>query len=656
MEEAYLPITDRKLFEIFSNASGGRAVYVSQKLVIQAANPAMLNYWNKDSTVQGQELLRIFPEFKETWLINQSYPEFMEDLWKSGNVSGFTNQPVLFQQNNLPEVCYFDICYQPLKNEEGYVYAILHTVIDVTERNILSLKLQNITEKGQQSIFNSVTDLASSEARFRQLIHQAPIAICVLIGEDHVIESANELILNIWGKTEDIRNLPLITALPELKDQIFIPLLDKVYSTGIAYQGYGEKVTMNCLGALCDYYMDFIYQPLKNGAGEVTSIMVVATDITSQKLKGYEYQKAVDLLDFSIKAAEIGTWSIDLQTGSYKFSQRHKELFGFLEGEDVSPDQLVNQISLEFRDHSSKTLQTCIEHGGFCDTTFSVIGYHDGILRWVRALGGVIRDEAGTLTYFSGVSIETTQQKQDELRKNQFISIVSHELKTPLTSMKGYIQLLKQKAEQSEDRFMSINLMKADNRIDKMTTIINSFLNVSQLESGKIQLIKEPFIIQDLIFEIVEEANIYGNGKRIKFMQTGSTSVSADRNKIEQVISNLLSNANKYSLAGSNIEIDCFADTESVTVKVKNYGPGIHPKDQSRIFERYFRVESLENKNISGFGIGLYLCKEILDQHQGNLWIESEPNEGSTFIFSLPINSKTSESSVHSILLTAITS
>ncbi len=831
-------LTDKELLNILCSAEGCRAVYVTEKMIIQTASPAMLQFWNKDNSVLGKALSDIEDESAGSCLEGKAHRLLLENIWKTGKEYELKKIKKLLLVNEYEKVYYFDVSYRPIKNEAGQVYAILHMAVDVTELNLLHLTLCEIAESRQQNMislpvsqttleiafkpetdrehgacrleqseknlrslvrsthfalmiltgpewivevinkpmatllnsqidkmdgrpllevlpeirdhsfsvilekvftsgnscekkeqlfliqtpsgtltkyvsfyydamFNTegevsgvlvsaedmsenvqnrlvieknfleqtvftndlfkshekleaanarlielnqhiysrkehlrilMTNLASSESRFKNMVDQAPIAIAVLTGKNLMVDSANKLILNMWGKTDQIINMPLEIAVPELEGQHFISLLNEVYSSGIPYTGYDISALIEIKGEIIEHYLNIIFEPIKDHGGKTTSVMVVFTDVTSNVLARNEFQKDQDLLRYSIIAAGIGTWSVNLKTGESSIATKNKQLFGFMEEDEVNPDQLMEQITPEFKDKVQHELNRVIAEGGICDITYSVIGFNDQQLRWVRTIAGVVNDKNGMPTYTSGISIETTQEKQAEVRKNQFISIVSHELKTPLTAIKGYIQLVTQKADEIENPFISKILNKANSRVDKMTTIINGFLNVSQLEIGKIRLVNQPFVVEELIREVSDEANIFGKEKRVKFNHQGSTNIYADRNKIEQVITNLISNADKYSPIGSNIFIECTSNEQMVTVKVKDSGRGINPEDQDRIFEKYFRVENKQNQIISGFGIGLYLCKEIIDRHNGRLWVESLPDGGSVFIFNLPLN------------------
>lgn len=165
--------------------------------------------------------------------------------------------------------------------------------------------------------------------------------------------------------------------------------------------------------------------------------------------------------------------------------------------------------------------------------------------------------------------------------------------------------------------------------------MINGFLNVSRLESGKIHIDKQRFNMADLIKETARETTSLYSAHQFVFHPVESTIVEADQDKISQVINNFINNAVKYSKTGTTIQIACIQLAGDTQVSVQDEGMGIDKEDISRLFERYYRVNN--SNTISGFGIGLYLCAEIIERHQGRIWAESEPGKGSIFYFSLPL-------------------
>jgi PAS domain S-box-containing protein len=249
-----------------------------------------------------------------------------------------------------------------------------------------------------------------------------------------------------------------------------------------------------------------------------------------------------------------------------------------------------------------------------------------------------IKDPRGNIIGLSKIARDITEKKLDETRKSDFIGMVSHELKTPLTSLGAIIQVTNTKLKDNEDNFLSGAMQKANQQVKRMSTMINGFLNVSRLESGKIHIDKRNFDIETLIRDVIAEANLTASTHLIHFIQCPPIKVNADRDKILSVVSNYLSNAIKYSPKGKNIEISCEAKDGHVIVSVKDEGLGINPDDLPKIFDRYYRVETSHTRHIAGFGIGLYLSSEIIERHGGRVWAESQCGVGSTFYFSLPLN------------------
>jgi signal transduction histidine kinase len=230
------------------------------------------------------------------------------------------------------------------------------------------------------------------------------------------------------------------------------------------------------------------------------------------------------------------------------------------------------------------------------------------------------------------------QQKETEKKKDEFISIVSHELKTPLTSLSALVQLASAKLKNNPDDFLSGAMEKAGVQVKKMTAMINGFLNVSRLESGKIPIDRQVFKLDEAITDVIKETELTAATHQIKLGPCGTVSVFADKEKITSVITNLVSNALKYSPKGSPIDIECQVTAGAVRVSVQDEGIGISKDDQEQLFERYYRVENDDTKYISGFGIGLYLSAEIVRRHGGSIGVISEPGAGSTFYFTLPLS------------------
>lgn len=366
------------------------------------------------------------------------------------------------------------------------------------------------------------------------------------------------------------------------------------------------------------------------------SVVEVTGYITAKN----ELAKAYEQVRLSKEAAELGTFDMDIKNGVMEWDSRCRQLFGISHQEEVNfekdflaglhPEDLERVNAVIEKSFNKSASQ------GVYDVEYRTIGVEDQVLRWVRAKGQVYFDETGSPSRFIGSVLDITEQKQDEQRKSDFIGMASHELKTPLTSLNAYLQLLRAKARKADDAFTSGALDKSVNQIKRMTTMINGFLNVSRLESGKIHIDKTNFDMAGLMLELEEETTMAVASHQVVFEPVKKTCVFADRDKIGQVVNNFISNAVKYSPAGTTINVACVTVGRYAQVSVTDEGQGIRLEDQRKLFDRYYRVES-NAAHIAGFEIGLYLCAELIQRHQGRIWVESEIGEDSTFTFSLPI-------------------
>lgn len=345
----------------------------------------------------------------------------------------------------------------------------------------------------------------------------------------------------------------------------------------------------------------------------------------------------LDIPKLAITAAKIGTWFINEQTGMFLPSARTKELHGYDAEEEMSFEAALAQIPQEFRQRVINTMKEASIRNEPFYLEYPVIGFHDQQQRWLRVMGGSDEPAIGTMN-FSGVIMDITESKQNELRRNRFIGMVSHELKTPLTALKGYIQLLNKWAKKTKDGFTIGALSKLEKQVKKMTTMINGFLNFSGVESGKIDLNKVQFDLTELLKEVIQENNDLSPDHLIRLVPCEEIVVNADREKIEQVIINLISNAVKYSDPGKPVEVNCLSAETMLTLSVADSGMGIEQKDIDKLFKPHSRIKTSQTENISGFGIGLYLCAEIIKYHGGEIGVRSEPGKGSTFWFSLPFD------------------
>ncbi len=227
-------------------------------------------------------------------------------------------------------------------------------------------------------------------------------------------------------------------------------------------------------------------------------------------------------------------------------------------------------------------------------------------------------------------------RKAAESKKDEFISIASHELKTPLTSVKGYIQLLERGLAKGDIDLVRSHLSKAQIQLEKLNGLIADLLDISKIESGKLKFNKQYFDFDQLLDGIIEV--LHQSNPEFKIIKEGkvSTPIFADEMRIEQVIVNFLTNAIKYSPGTCEAKLNVRLQNKELYLGVRDYGIGMRPEQVQRVFEKFYRVEETSQR-FQGLGIGLYISSEIIKRHGGQINVKSNYGEGSEFYFTIPI-------------------
>jgi len=234
---------------------------------------------------------------------------------------------------------------------------------------------------------------------------------------------------------------------------------------------------------------------------------------------------------------------------------------------------------------------------------------------------------------------DITERRSIEQRKDDFLSIASHELKTPLTTIKGYMQLMNRLLTDESDRKLKSAVEKTSLYVERLNNLISELLDVSRIQSGRIELHKEPFDFDEMVQEAVESILQAQNTHQIEIKGRTECTVKGDESHIAQVVTNLLSNAIKYSPDNHKVEVYLSRVGNYVKAAIVDQGVGVPYPDQQKIFERFYRVSDMQ-KQFPGMGIGLYICSEIVKNHGGSLWVESKVGKGSTFSFTLPLEAE----------------
>ncbi len=277
---------------------------------------------------------------------------------------------------------------------------------------------------------------------------------------------------------------------------------------------------------------------------------------------------------------------------------------------------------------------------------------------WVKARGKVFkRNAGGKVTQIISIIQDWSQKKEAEekkqenefmqallQKKDEFMSVASHELKTPITTIKASLQVLQRQVErQVDESILLVFIKRAILQINKLSTLIGDLMDNTKIQSGKLRL----DISSCTMDEIIADSILHGfNLENIIIENTVTEPVEVDRIRIEQVLTNYISNAIKYSPGSDKILLRVNTEGDSVKVSVRDFGIGIAREKTPYVFDRFFRVNEASTQ-FSGLGLGLYISAEIINLHQGRYGVESEEGKGSTFWFSVPFKHQpTNESSM----------
>jgi PAS domain S-box-containing protein len=339
-------------------------------------------------------------------------------------------------------------------------------------------------------------------------------------------------------------------------------------------------------------------------------------------------------LELTLQGMLSGVLVVDRDERVRLMNSAAKHIFG-LPGDDGSGKPLA-QVVREEGVH--ELVRSCLEGNSEATAELSIYNPEERIYQVQTALlRGDGEDVAGVVATFNDI----TELRSVERMKSEFVSTVSHELRTPLTSVKGFIRTLLDDSEGYYDRETQLEFYRIiDVECDRLVRLISDLLNLSRIESGRaLELVLTEVDLEEVIRRVVESQRSYTTVHEFAIVVAPDLAkIVADRDKVDQVLTNLVSNAIKYSPDGGKITIDAKDLGNQVCVSVTDQGIGIPEEQIGMLFNRFHRVDSRDSRKQYGTGIGLYLVKHLVDAHHGEVKVESKVDEGSTFTFLLPKN------------------
>lgn len=661
--ELALRESEARFRSVFEQAPMGIALMEGRDMVITLGNERIFEIWGKSATVAGLPVMQALPELE-----GQPFLTLMEGVYDTGIPHFGIGTLARLVRNGILEDAYFDFVYTPIRNAEGKVTGIMTLATEVTKR-----------ELANQAVFRS-------EARFRSLIEEAPVATCLFTGRELKIEVANESMIRLWGKDNSVMGKRLEDAVPELKGQPFLKILDDVYTTGIPFSSTAARAELEVDGVLGSYYFNFTYKPVFNEAGEVYGIIDMAVDVTDQVLATQALEEKEAVLRDAIELAELGTWSIDIPTGKVSYSERLQYWIG--QDEAVLDTASSPRVHPKDRERVKQALIKATEKGGSgrFDEIYTILNVVTGAERIIHSSGQALFDDEGNVLRLSGTAQDVTMQRDLQtaleqevqtrteelgatveelqaineeladandqlLRSNeeleQYAYVASHDLQEPLRKILVYASMLKTKKDISNQNLDLI--AKISSSAERMRQLILNLLDFSRLlESNSVH---QPIDLNTVLKDVLRDFELVAEEKGARFEVGNLPQIEAVGLQMNQLFYNLISNSLKFTKTGVPpvITISAQALTRKEVkehirtplpfatyykIGIQDNGIGFEKQYFDQIFEIFKRLHARDS--YPGSGIGLALCRRIMLNHSGTLYTESVYGEGATFFLILP--------------------
>lgn len=483
------------------------------------------------------------------------------------------------------------------------------------------------------------------------LFENAPIYVGLLEGPDHRLKYMNKIFRQLYGGHDFSEGIKAEEILREFKGdeanvEDRLQLLDSIYDSGepfiaseyqsfFGYRGDAEPG---------EAFFNVIMQPIKDDEGEVHGLFITGYEVTDQVKARQERAYSKNRLTLAIEGADVGFWEMDLEDNELDYTNDQcKAHFGYAPDEAFTTDDFYDTIDPDDRSAVEQEIRRAVEKGEDYNIEYRV-NRSDNSTHWIQARGQVITDDDDRPYRFIGITLDITDSKEAEEKlkqaveiRNEFLSIASHELQTPITSVKTLTELLELQLKEDGEEAYADQVSNINNSITQLSKLTSKLLDFSRLQEGKLQLEKNDINLSEVIQEKVNAIQPTTDHEIEVEIEAGDEIIlPADDLRIGQVLSNLLNNAIKYSPEDEKIIVRATEEEDRVTVSVVDFGVGVSEHERETIFQRFYKGSDPIKNTYPGFGIGLFVSSQIVEQHGGEIWVEDNNGNGSEFKFTLP--------------------
>ncbi len=659
--------TEHRLYELFMQAPAIVALLRGPDHVYELANLFYRKVIGEHRNIIGKPVKEAIPE-----LAAQGFIDILDKVYQTGEPFFGNEMLTKIDKDGTGKLedTYFDFVYQPVKHND-VVNGILIHAVDVTSKVIAQQQAKEreiklYTRTQQQKVVSELGVLALSDTDLRKLMNVAVQKLKEVLNVEYtkvleLLPGGKEVVLRAgvgWNKDIIIGESTVDTGKNSQAGFTLMneePVIVKDLRSETRFNGPALLTDHHVVSGMSCVILGKNNQPygvlgihtvhLRDFTKDDISFLQSVANILATAIQRKQDEESLRQSNDKVKESEEKLraladnipnlcWMANADGWIYWYNSRWYEYTG------TTPESMKGWGWQSVHDPAVlpnvlDRWKNSIATGKLFEMVFPLKGA-DGIYRSFLTRIVPVRDDKGNIWQWFGTNTDITERENLAKQKDEFMGIASHELKTPVTSIKASIQIVSRLyAERSFGKAANF-LAKADMHIDKLTALINDLLDVSKIQAGKLQYNFSVFSVDEFLEDAVEQIAQQAKKHRITVKGDTSVKVCGDKVRLEQVVTNLLTNAIKYSPGANEVIIDITIEDEFLKISVTDFGIGIPGEMLPYVFDRFFRVEKTSNQ-FQGLGLGLYICSEIIRRHGGKISLVSTEGKGSTFWFIIPL-------------------
>jgi len=607
----------QQLYDTFMQAPVGIAIFKGPKHIVDLINPSLCEIYNRTmDEMLGKPIFDVLTHSR-----GLGYEELLNNVRLTG--TPFKGQSMIapILRKGKVDTVHLNFVYEPFREFDGTISGVIAVATEVTEQVIAKQKLEEAEERARLAV--DAIDLGTFDLN---------------------LETREIVTSNVFAKIFGFK-------IPMPKNEYL-----KAIHPGDLEPGFKAYESAIVTGKLF-FEARIIWEDKTIHWGRVegkvyydnkltaTRILGTLLDITEQKHAKEEQQKLIKLIEDNeqllrniTSASPTALWMSDDEGNITYINQTWIDWTGLSYQENMGrgwTKAIVEEDKQKALDKFLADLSTRNLH----EVEFR-IHHSDGNIHWCVASGKPQYSNDNTFIGYIGAYVDISEQKNLQRQKDDFIGIASHELKTPVTSIKAYTQVLEKMLIKKGEVKETALVTRMNKQVDRLTSLIEDLLDVTKINSGRLQFNDAEFDFNLLVREILDDLQRTTDKHSLieSFEPTGI--VFGDKERVDQVITNLITNAIKYSPQSEKIIIYTSLKNNEIILSVQDFGIGIPANNLERVFEQFYRVSGDVQLTFPGLGLGLYISSEIIKREGGRIWVTSKEGEGSIFCFALPLKHK----------------